>query len=54
MNGSVMPIKWVSNAAGRPALKPRNPMTGISYFVQQTHNFIVAKVSLRPIKAQNP
>jgi hypothetical protein len=29
-------------------------MTGISHFVQQTHNFIVAKVSLRPIKAQNP
>jgi hypothetical protein len=54
MNGLVMPIKWVSNAAGRPALKPRNPMTGISYFVQQSHNFIVAKVSLRPINAENP
>ena len=54
MNGLVMPIKWVSNAAEWPASKPRNPMTGISYFVQQSHNFIVAKVTLRRINAENP
>jgi hypothetical protein len=54
MNGLVMPIKWVSNAAARPARKPRHPMTGIWYFVQQTHNFIVAKVTLRLIIAENP
>jgi hypothetical protein len=52
---SLMPTKWVSNAArgyaapshsvpdmqwrkGGPALMP---MTGISDFVQQSHNFIV-------------
>jgi len=43
----VMPIKWVPNAAamlGKNSKKnsEKNPMTCISDFVQQSHNFIVS------------
>jgi hypothetical protein len=34
----LMPSKWVPNAAGAQG----NPMTVISDFVQQSHNFIAA------------
>lgn len=35
-----MPFKWVSNAAAMPADSHGIPMTDISDFVQQSHNFI--------------
>jgi hypothetical protein len=38
----LLPPKWVSNAADRPAIH----MTGISDFVQQSHNFITPVVKL--------
>jgi len=41
----LMPFKWVPNAAETPRVarqRAPNLMTVISYFVQQSHNFIVA------------
>jgi len=38
----LLPPKWVPNAADRPTIH----MTGISDFVQQSHNFITPVVKL--------
>ena len=35
-----MPSKWVPNAAATAVKSQENPMTDISDFVQQSHNFM--------------